>query len=438
MEKLKALGKLGLKYLYRYRRRYGFLLAALTFGFMVVTFITSAKDGMYDNVYYTAQSHYTGDLVAVGFNSLSFHRLIEEEEINTILEAADRARLNHRQTVLRTIYSGSEGAIYYLGTALQVRYVLGCDWDSPGESYLFSRMNFIERDEAFLGDEGIILSAAVAEQIGVRLGDRLTLEVPTDWGQRNTGQFIVQGIVQDSSIFGFYKVYISRLSLNRLMNHPDSSASIVGFFFDDTGSAEQKRRALHEALSDQISTGPLVYNREELDRETWIHWEGNRILLFTLPVYLSDVANLLGAMNLISYFLYGMMLVIILISAAVTYRLILHERTRELGVMRVIGFYGGDLRLILWIEIIILGAIALAAGYLLSWLLGRALLLVSFSWFPSFEIFLRNGRMTVLYLPRTMVLNVVLVFAVLFVAALIPSLRASKKDLPGLLSGEPI
>ncbi|MCL2602501.1 MAG: hypothetical protein FWD91_06775, partial [Treponema sp.] len=64
MEKFFVLVKLGFKYLYRYRRRYSFLMAALVFCFAIVTFITSMKDGMYDNLYHTAQSHYAGDIVA--------------------------------------------------------------------------------------------------------------------------------------------------------------------------------------------------------------------------------------------------------------------------------------------------------------------------------------------------------------------------------------
>jgi ABC-type antimicrobial peptide transport system permease subunit len=131
-----------------------------------------------------------------------------------------------------------------------------------------------------------------------------------------------------------------------------------------------------------------------------------------------------------------MMLVIILVSVAVTYRLILHERAREMGVMRAIGFYGGDLRLVLWVEIVALGAISLFAGFLLAWILSRAAALLSFSWFPSFEIFLKEGRLSVLFLPETVFLNVVLIFIVLITAVLFPSFYVSKKHLPCLLSGE--
>jgi len=160
--------------------------------------------------------------------------------------------------------------------------------------------------------------------------------------------------------------------------------------------------------------------------------------LYTLPVYLSEISGLLDAMNILTYLLYVMMLIIISVSAAVTYRLILHERAREMGVMRVIGFYGADLRLVLWSEVLVIGVISMAAGFLLALVLGRAVSLLSFSWFPGFEIFTRNGRLMPLYLPSTTLTNIAFICIVLFVMALFPSFRASRKNLPGLLSGEPL
>ena len=434
MEKSFALFRLGLKYLSRYRRRYGFLLAALVFCFAIVTLISSAKDGMYDSVYYSAQSHYAGDIVAVGYYSDSSRRYLGEAEVSAILDAARSAGINPRHTLLRTF--GYLAGVYYNGAAIELKYLQGCDWES--EAHIFSKMNFDEKPASSWGDDGIILSAASAKQLSVAMGDLVIVEIETKWGQKNTGHFIVKGIVQDSSIFGYYKAYVSRLSLNRLLLYGDGDCSTIGFSLDDPRTAEQDRKALQKVLAEQIQTGPLVYDRDELDREAVGSWEGTKTFLLTLPVYLSEISNLLEAMNLMTYFLYGMMLLIILVSAVVTYRLILHERTKEMGIMRTIGFYGRDLRLVLWTEIFTLGVIALIAGFILAWFLTRALSLVSFSWFPGFEIFMKNGRLTALFLPRTMLINVVSIFLILIAAAFFPSLRASRKNLPGLLSGEPL
>jgi len=439
MEKFFAVFKLGLKYLYRYRRRYGFLMVALIFGFAVVTFITSLKDGMYDNVYYTAQSHYAGDIVAIGYDtntSMNYIYHMGQKEISAILNAADQTGINPQHTVLRTNYN-SDPSVYFNGNAVQLKYLIGCDWDK--EAHLLTKMNFEEPVNSILGNEDIIISIPVARQLGAKMGDSIILETKTRWGQKNTGVFIVRGIVKDTSIFGYYKSYILRLSLNRLLDFNDEDCSSVGFFFDKPETAERKRIQLQNALSDkQIQIGPLVYDRDQMPLERDRPWEGIRIFLYTLPVYLSEISELLDAMNIITYLLYVMMLLIILVSAAVTYRLILHERAKELGTMRIIGFYGSDLRLVLWTEVLVIGFISLIAGFLLAQILGWAVSLLSFSWFPGFEIFMKNGRLSPLYLPKTLFVNILLVFTVLFVMALLPSIRASRKNLPGLLSGEPL
>jgi ABC-type antimicrobial peptide transport system permease subunit len=438
MEKFFSIFRLGIRYLYRYRRRYFFLSAALIFGFAVVTFITSVKDGMYESVYYSAQSHYAGDIVAIGYEALPgqenfLHRMGQNERA-AVLEAAELSGIKARYTVQRTHF-GNDAVVHYNGIAVQLKTLVGCDWTQ--EAHLFGKMFFDEQSEPLAGDDGIVLSVPVARQLGAKTGDSVILEVQTRFGQKNTGPFIVKGIVQDTSIFGYYKAYISRLSLNRLIIYDDDDCSSIGFFFDFPDTAEQKRVQLQDFLFFlNVQTGPLVYDRDGLARERDRPWEGVRVFLYTLPVYLSEISYLLDAMNIVTYFIYGMMLLIILVSAAVTYRLILRERSKEMGVMRVIGFYGADLRMVLWIEIIIIGLFSMVAGFVLARILSWAVSFMSFSWFPGFEIFLNNGRLIALYLPGTMLINIFLILFVLLALALIPSFRVSRKYLPELLSGE--
>jgi len=441
MEKIFAFFKLGARYLYRYRRRYGFLLAALSFGFAIVTLITSLKDGMYDNVYYTAQSHYAGDVVAAGYDYYSgegHHLHMGQNEITAILNAAAGMGIDPSAAVLRTLY-GSNSLVIYNGAAVRLKYLIGCDWASGGEARLFDRMVFAEPPAPFSGDNTIVLSAPTAEQLGAKMGDSVTIEVETRWGQKNTATFIITGIVKDTSIFGYLKAYISRTSLNRLILYPDDDCSSIGFFLKSPASAEKVRQHMQAALSEKLAMGPLVNNRAEMDRDESRPGDNRiKVSLYTMPVYLSEISDLLNAMNIITYFLYVMMLLIILVSAAVTYRLILHERTRELGVMRVIGFYGGDLRFVLWTEIAVLGLLSLVTGFILALILSWAVSFLSFSWLPSFEIFMKNGKLTPLYLPGTTLANMATIFLILFAFVVFPSFRVSRKKLPDLLSGEPL
>jgi len=438
MEKIIILCRLGFKYLYRYRRRYAFLFAALIFCYGIVTFITSSKDRMYDNLYYKAQSHYAGDIVAVGYSAdIPVTHHLGTEEISSILRAIDDSGINLSFTVKRTFF-GNTGVVYFNGIPVVQKYIIGCDWEE--ETFLFSKMDYSSPLVHPLGYDSIVISAPVAMQLNAAAGDIVTLEIDNKHGQKNTKQYIVSGIVQDSSIFGYYKVYVSRLSLNNLLLFDDDDCSILGIFLNNSADAEQEREKLHRILAGRIQTGPLVNDREGMNIELSIpwNWEGTNIFLFTLPVYLSEVSNLLGAMDLLTYMLYAMMLIIIFASASVTYRLILHERTKEMGVMRAIGFFGGDLRIVLWTEVFVLGIISVFGGFLLSVIFSVCASFISFDWFPSFEIFLSNGKLTALYLPSTVITNVIFILLILAAAVIFPSLRASDKNLPSLLSGEPL
>jgi ABC-type lipoprotein release transport system permease subunit len=440
--KLFTLVILSLKYFARYRRRYFFLFLALSMGFSIVTLMTAVKDRMYANVYKSAQDHYAGDIVVVGHDSSisQFYHLPTEEKTE-LYQAMEALHLESPRVVERTHFP-QDGVLYFNGNAVRLKYVIGVDWDN--EASYFDSLTYRERllIPGIAGDppsspEGdvIYLSAPVAAQLGIRAGDSLILEVNTRWGQKNTGVFVVGGIVEDSTIFGYYKAYISRITLNRLLLIDDEDCSIIGIFIRNQWEVEKKRALLQRDLEDRMQTGPIVYDRDELNKATSELHEGVRIFLITVSVYLSEVADLLGAMNIITYFLYAMMLIIMMVSALVTYRLVLHERRRELGTMRAIGFYGADIRFILVLETLGLALVSLAAGILLVILFQWLVTFVSFSWFPSFEIFLEDGKLRTLYLPRTVAVNILAVFISLFLAAIAPVYRSSQEPLPNMLNG---
>ncbi|MDR2313509.1 MAG: ABC transporter permease [Spirochaetaceae bacterium] len=433
--KLPVFFKLSLKYLWRYRRRYLFLFLALGFGFGVVTVISSIKDGMKENLRLSARSHYAGDIVALGYDpGLGIKHHLSGGEMEAIFASAEAAGIDPAEITVRTTLMGMrEGTIYFNGNAAPLKYVVGADWD--GEASYFKELSYTETPAPPKADS-IFLSSPIAEELGARQGDGVLLEVLTVTGEKNTGPFIIAGIVDDTSFFGYYKVYVSRPVLNRLIGFAGGDCSLVGFYLQDKGAAavEAKRRALHRELAERIPTGPLVYDREAFDEETGNVTESSAFLV-TLPVYLSEVAELLEAIDLASYVLYGMMLAIIMVSAGVTCRLILHERNRETGTMRAIGFYESDLRAILRMELCIAALLAMAAGLVLALFINRILSYTSFSWFPGFEVFMQNGRIRALYVPETMAFNMLAVLFMLNLAVWGPIFRNSRSPLPDMLAG---
>ena len=432
--KLSALFKISLKYLWRYKRRYLFLFLALGFGFGVLTVISSLKDGIKENLYLSAQSHYAGDITALGYEKDSHTNIhLTRHEQEAIFASAQAVSLDPVSVAVRTTLQGrKEGSIFFNGMAASLKYIVGVDWEA--EKTYFDKLSYTEQPLS-LDSDSILLSLPIATELGILKGDSIILEVLTTTGQKNTGIFVVGGIIKDSSFFGYYKVFISRLSLNRLIGFADEDCSIIGFSLKDQKNVEQKRKLLYTNLAEKITTGPLVYDRDSFNRETKNLKTGINVFLITLPVHLSELAQLIGAVDLASYVLFGMMLTIIMVSAAVTCSLILHERTKETGTMRAIGFQESDVRLVLYLEIAAMAFFSLAAGFFLALLINRFLSLTSFSWFPGFEVFMQDGRLAPRYLLGTVVVNIMITGCALALAIGGTIFRNSRNPLSEMLSG---
>jgi ABC-type lipoprotein release transport system permease subunit len=431
--KLSVFIKIAMKYLWRYRRRYLFLFLALGFGFGVMTVISSLKDSMKENLYLSAQSHYAGDIVALGYDKQgTLPQHLGRIETEAILESARAAGLESGATAVRTLLQG-KGSLYFNGASVSLKYIVGVDWER--EKSYFNKLPYTETPKK-PDDDSVILSVPVARELGARQGDSVVLETVTAAGQKNTGVFVVAGIVEDTGFFSYYKIFVSRPTLNRLAGFAHDDASLVCFYLDDRTQAEAKRTALYRELASLIPTGPLVYGRDAYEEETRkIQEKRITVFLLTLQVYLSEVAQILNAIDLASYVLYAMMLAIIMVSAGVTCRLILHERTRETGTMRAIGFYAADVRLIFKLEIFVMVIFAMAAGFVLAVIVNRLLAFSSFNWIPGFEVFMKNGKPGALYLPGTVVFNVLAILCMLGLAVQGPIFRNSRNPLPEMLSG---
>jgi ABC-type lipoprotein release transport system permease subunit len=435
--KTKELFSLTIKYIKSYARRYLFLFSALSFGFCIVTIIVSLKDGMTDSVYYSARSHYSGDIIITGLENGADGSKnmahIKSETIPAIRQALDQPEIDAERIVYRTLMTG-EGYLFYNGNAARFKYLTGVDWQN--ETDYFKSLNFIENiPPSDFNEDTLLLSAPVAEFLGAKTGDSILLETDNRFRQKNTASFTVGGVIQDSSIFGYYKIFISRRAVNTLLGFERDDCSDIGVFLRNRSEVEIKRKKLQARMEQVLPVKPLVYDRDEYNREKDWEWNGVMFFLLTISVYLSEVSQILQALSILTYFLYAMMLLIILVSASVTYRLILHERIKEIGTMRAIGFYENDVRLILYIEAFLLATLSLVTGFCLALFFNRILAGLSFSWFPSFDIFLKNGRLMALYNPLATVVNVVAIYSILFLAVCMPAYRSSRSSLPEMLSG---
>ncbi|MDR2602765.1 MAG: FtsX-like permease family protein [Spirochaetaceae bacterium] len=438
--------KLSLKYLIRHRKRYFFLFCALSFGFCAVTVIMSIKDGMERNVFLSAQSHYSGDVVVMGRDAeseISGH--ISNEYIQIINSAVLRSKKTPVKQIMRTQYFG-DANLFHDGENVTAKYILGVDWEAEADyinalSY-DSRIDFEVKNSKLkkapplkLTEESILLSQPLAEKINARAGDKIILEVENAAGQMDTAYFVAAGVFKDNSIFGFYKCFTSRARLNALSGFKPDECSVIGLYFTGEKEAEEARADLQKNLEGKLQISGYTRNRAEWRGELAKNWDGIMIFLLSLPVFLTEVTDILSSINLISFILYIMMLMIIFVSAAVTYRLIFHERIKEIGAMRAIGFSSGAIVAVLALETAFLSIVSIASGFILALIVNKCFSFVSFSWIPGLDTFLEGGRLSVVYKTKIVLLNASAVFVMLSLAVLPPAFRLSRSPLALMLTG---
>lgn len=446
---IKNILKLSLKYTLRYKRRYRFLFLALAFGFAVIFSLSSVKAGISENLYTNAQSHYAGDIVFLGLDgdsSAAYYRHLDAESKKAVYETLREVKIDVFRIAERTLFNDN-ATVFFAGESLFLRYLQGVDWRN--EEPYFKKLSYSggagsgtgsgansaapEQEE--LNGKSIIISSLMAEQLHVKRGDSVIIEAPNRFGQKNTGEFIVAAIMNDSSLFSMSKAYISRPALNSLLGFEEDDCSSIGVFFKNREAINKNLETLHGVLRTKIQTAAIVLDGKSYKEERSKQWSGIKIFLLTIPVYVADLYQLIEALNLLSYFLFVMMLLIILVSASVTYRLILHERTIEIGTMMALGFSKRSIALMLGSETFILGSVSIAAGLALGKIFTAAAGVFPANKMPGFDIMLSGGSLGAVFDPIATALSIVAVYIVLIAAVSFPMRETTRSPLRELLSG---
>jgi putative ABC transport system permease protein len=246
--------------------------------------------------------------------------------------------------------------------------------------------------------QGAILGDVLAQKLGVRVGDRMTLQgsfYPGDWELRIVGIYTAppQSAVDRSTLFFRWDYKNERV--------PERQRDLIGWVFtrvDDPASSASVSRAI-DALFDE----------REVRTATMSERAANGTLL-------GGVSAILSALDIVSILVLTIMTLILGNTIAMGVR----EQTTEYGVMLVLGFEPRHVRLLVVAEAVSLsvcgGLLGLVLAYPLVQLgLGQWLEVNIGQFFPAFRI-----------APRTMLTASGLSFALGAVAAWPPAMQVGR------------
>lgn len=186
-----------------------------------------------------------------------------------------------------------------------------------------------------LGERTIVLTEFAAADLGVAVGGTVTVA-----GAAGSGEYVVSGIYQCANDMGA-NVGMSREAYAAIGAETEHMWC-THYFLEDVSLQPIIMRALEEAY------GGDVYLHEN-------SWPG--------------LYGILSAMKLLMLFMYGMIVVFVLIVTILTGSRILTAEKPDLGIYRAIGFSLGRLRMMFALRFAIVAFIGSALGVILSGLL---------------------------------------------------------------------
>lgn len=399
------------------RRRFFFLGIAVTFGFMVMTVTTGLTEGLLTSVRNKGAFYFSGNV-----NVTCFAKGQADDAMDgAMLLAAARDSLKGAGIIQRSIYYAVDAQLFFGGETVRQRRVIGVDWSA--ERRIADSLYIVSGSYPNDGDaRAALISETAARRLGVRVGDDLTLLLTGKKG-RDTASFVLRGIFRDSSIFG-YAAYISRPAMNALLSAPSDYMTDLGVILDRGQSEIRAAERLRAAIAKRADVFPVAHSRDQLNDMARGDWTGKRYMVCTLDAHLSDIKQVLDALMAICYTLLAAFLAIVLLGIANTYRVVVFQRSPEIGMMRALGMSKRRAMLIFIEEAGLLSAASVVAGLGLG-----VLILLAFSRIdmpPSLDMFLRAGRIAWALDYRDIIGISLIVCATTLLAAWFPARRAAR------------
>jgi len=213
-------------------------------------------------------------------------------------------------------------------------------------------LGMVEGTVEGLDDRGVLVAADTARRLGLHVGDPVTLSFTHAYTP-----FTVQGIYDNKNFIGLFGQSVPFLVTNSSMNigaGGDQQDSLVLVKADD-GRAAEVGTALKRALDTEFpNLSVLTLDEYRAQQQEQV----NQFLAVIVAILvLSEIIAILGIIN--------------------TLALSVFERTRELGLLRVVGMSRRQVRrMVRWEAVVIAvlgGVIGLALGVLWGWAFSRSL-----------------------------------------------------------------
>lgn len=432
----------------RRQKKRSFLLGgAIAFGVLVITLVNAFTYGMVGNIKNNFSYIFGGHIYIAGSELTSSGRVVNTISNNAPVEAA----LAEVKQYIKHVNRRSEAfAELIFGSKTTMQIIDGVDWTA--ESNLAGKLAVVQGSLDDLSDpHALVLPKPVADKLGVAVGETVLARLSTATGQQNVGEFRLIAIIQDQTNFGFSAGYAHLAYVNELLSLKGDAYQSLNITLNDMKDMNQVSDTIYRILGEKAVVKPRVKfnmnmaddedgNSEHADQEREAFarmfggsvknqdkpWKGTKFAVTTLNDIMEPVMSMVGVLNTVSLVVFLILLVITMVGIMNTFRMIMIERTQEIGTMRAFGMQRKMVRNIFLAEALFIGLGGALAGLLVAGIVMLVFSFITFNGSPVLQFFMDNGRLTFRLIPAQVLGNLVLLMLLTLIAAYMPARAAAK------------
>ena len=382
---MKSTINFSLKNLTRQKRRNAVLVAAIAFGFFVVTAIDAFTTGMVSNLENQITQLVGGNVICQGLEWLPPSTQGGKPQIVNIVR--DR---NYVKTVVDELnikydyyscYTMSSGQIIFNGKKA-VAQIYGRDLE---EKLLVESMQFVSGGIDLNVKNGLIISDKTAKSLNLEVGDEVIYSSYTVYGQNTVADMKITGIMKSNSFINIMQGYCDIEDLNAIIEMPEGGYSMFSLYLRDNNKQTKAAMALEARIRQDAEKNPEInvtdralamktnptnigkgIEKQVDSRNPDNEWKGVMYGIETLYDEIPQIKTVLLIVHTVAFVILLVILLIVMIGVSNTYRMVLYERIREIGTMRALGMTRKDTRKVFTNEAVVLCVIGAVLGLILA------------------------------------------------------------------------
>ena len=421
--------RIALRNLNRQKKRSFLLGGAIAFGVLVITLVNGFAGGFVDNIRENVSHLFAGHLFIQGYEKTASGRLVEVIRDDRGLQRVLAGVELPAKSITRR--SELDAALIFAGESVR-QQVVGVDWQEA--DFLLGRLALREGtvEQLLAHRNAVVLNENTAAQLNVAVGDTLLVQSQTATGQQNVGEFLLAATTVDAGVFSGISAYAHRSYVNELLDIAPDAYLTLGVLLEEMDLVDAESDRLYAALAAELDVtsrfeGQEGFNevrRELLDAE----WPGTRYQLSTINDFLAGVNDIARTVVIAGVVVALILFIIVAVGITNTFRMVVHERTREIGTMRALGLQRPQARRLFLVEAVLLSLGGAVAGLVLAAIARFILQAIDLGRDSPLFIFLDDGHLSFPVDPLFLVGYLLAVAVITLIAALFPANRAARQD----------